>query len=64
MEIFMRTQVVNAVDTGATVQTVYVPAHLYHILFELFKNALRATVEVILKFYMCQIYPPDKSSFL
>ena len=50
----MRTQVVNAVDSGATVQTVYVPAHLYHILFELFKNALRATVEVILKFYMCQ----------
>jgi pyruvate dehydrogenase kinase 2/3/4 len=37
--------VVNAVDSAAPVQTVYVPAHLYHILFELFKNALRATVE-------------------
>jgi len=41
----MELEVVNAVDGGATVQTVYVPAHLYHILFELFKNALRATVE-------------------
>jgi len=38
-------EVVNAVDQGTQVQTVYVPAHLYHILFELFKNALRATVE-------------------
>jgi len=38
-------EVVNAVDSSASVQTVYVPAHLYHILFELFKNALRATVE-------------------
>jgi len=38
-------EVVNTVDNSAQVRTVYVPAHLYHILFELFKNALRATVE-------------------
>lgn len=37
----------NTCDAGLDelVQFVYVPAHLYHILFELFKNALRATME-------------------
>ena len=24
---------------------VYIPSHLYHILFEIFKNAMRATID-------------------
>ena len=29
----------------AAIETVYIPSHLNHILFELFKNAIRATIE-------------------
>ncbi|XP_061110585.1 pyruvate dehydrogenase kinase, isozyme 4 isoform X3 [Conger conger] len=36
---------VNSKDPELPLHIVYVPSHLYHMLFELFKNAMRATVE-------------------
>ncbi|KYO44375.1 pyruvate dehydrogenase kinase, isozyme 2 isoform X1 [Alligator mississippiensis] len=36
---------VNANTSEQPIRIVYVPSHLYHMLFELFKNAMRATVE-------------------
>ncbi|XP_051060447.1 pyruvate dehydrogenase kinase, isozyme 2 isoform X2 [Phodopus roborovskii] len=38
-------QEVNATKANQPIHMVYVPSHLYHMLFELFKNAMRATVE-------------------
>ncbi|MEE6489631.1 hypothetical protein FKM82_015632 [Ascaphus truei] len=35
----------NAKTPGQPIQVVYVPSHLYHMVFELFKNAMRATME-------------------
>ena len=38
----------NTVDDGAakdTVNFVYIPSHLYHMFFEVFKNSMRATME-------------------
>ncbi|XP_075052618.1 pyruvate dehydrogenase kinase, isozyme 3 [Mixophyes fleayi] len=35
----------NAKSPGRPLQVVYVPSHLFHMLFELFKNSMRATVE-------------------
>ncbi|MBN3284894.1 PDK2 kinase, partial [Polyodon spathula] len=36
---------INSNCQKETISMVYVPSHLYHMLFELFKNAMRATVE-------------------
>uniref|UniRef100_A0A672Q8B5 Protein-serine/threonine kinase n=1 Tax=Sinocyclocheilus grahami TaxID=75366 RepID=A0A672Q8B5_SINGR len=36
---------VNFKGSSDRIHIVYVPSHLYHMLFELFKNAMRATVE-------------------
>lgn len=36
---------VNSKEPNEPINIVYVPSHLYHMLFELFKNAMRATVE-------------------
>uniref|UniRef100_A0A6I8RX85 Protein-serine/threonine kinase n=1 Tax=Xenopus tropicalis TaxID=8364 RepID=A0A6I8RX85_XENTR len=36
----------NAKAPGRPLHVVYVPSHLFHMLFELFKNSMRATVEL------------------
>ncbi|KAK0141673.1 [Pyruvate dehydrogenase (acetyl-transferring)] kinase isozyme 1, mitochondrial [Merluccius polli] len=36
----------NVNETGSPLAVVYVPSHLYHMVFELFKNAMRATMEL------------------
>ncbi|RWS31193.1 [Pyruvate dehydrogenase [lipoamide]] kinase-like protein [Leptotrombidium deliense] len=41
----LRLEQFNTPQPGAPISVVYVPSHLYHILFELFKNAMRAVVE-------------------
>uniref|UniRef100_A0AAV2LHU9 Protein-serine/threonine kinase n=1 Tax=Knipowitschia caucasica TaxID=637954 RepID=A0AAV2LHU9_KNICA len=35
----------NSKNKSQSISIVYVPSHLYHMLFELFKNAMRATIE-------------------
>lgn len=38
-------QELNIKNRNQPISIVYVPSHLYHMLFELFKNAMRATIE-------------------
>lgn len=35
----------NIIETNEPIKLVYVPGHLYHIAFELYKNAMRAVIE-------------------
>lgn len=35
----------NSQEKNAPIRIVYVPSHLYHMLFELFKNSMRAVME-------------------
>uniref|UniRef100_A0AAQ5YWS6 Protein-serine/threonine kinase n=1 Tax=Amphiprion ocellaris TaxID=80972 RepID=A0AAQ5YWS6_AMPOC len=39
-------EVIRVKEEGKPVTVVYVPSHLYHMVFELFKNAMRATMEL------------------
>ncbi|UJR20887.1 hypothetical protein I4U23_023996 [Adineta vaga] len=36
---------INAINANEAIAIAYVPSHLYHVMFELFKNSMRATVE-------------------
>uniref|UniRef100_A0A670I3B1 Protein-serine/threonine kinase n=1 Tax=Podarcis muralis TaxID=64176 RepID=A0A670I3B1_PODMU len=51
--------VVDAKAPGKPIQVVYVPSHLFHMLFELFKNSMRATVELYEG--KSEGYPPVKT---
>jgi pyruvate dehydrogenase kinase 2/3/4 len=46
----------NSINKGDTIKITYVPSHLYHMVFELFKNSLRAVVEY--HGTECSSYPP------
>nr|XP_057938603.1 pyruvate dehydrogenase (acetyl-transferring) kinase isozyme 1, mitochondrial isoform X1 [Doryrhamphus excisus] len=48
----------NVTDEGKAITVVYVPSHLYHMVFELFKNAMRATMEL---YGDAMDYPPIRA---
>nr|XP_023661502.1 pyruvate dehydrogenase (acetyl-transferring) kinase isozyme 1, mitochondrial-like isoform X2 [Paramormyrops kingsleyae] len=41
----LKLEELNAKEPGTPIMVVYVPSHLYHMAFELIKNAMRATME-------------------
>ncbi|XP_043288568.1 pyruvate dehydrogenase (acetyl-transferring) kinase, mitochondrial isoform X2 [Venturia canescens] len=45
----------NDLEAGNEIRIIYVPSHLYHMLFELFKNSMRAVMEHITD---AESYPP------
>ncbi|CAF0785504.1 unnamed protein product [Didymodactylos carnosus] len=51
-------KLVNASQPNEPIQIPYVPSHLYHIMFELFKNSMRATVELSEKLKSDDPLPP------
>ncbi|XP_068083693.1 pyruvate dehydrogenase (acetyl-transferring) kinase, mitochondrial [Anabrus simplex] len=46
----------NELEPNSPIRIVYVPSHLYHMLFELFKNSMRAVMEY--HGSSCENYPP------
>ncbi|CAF2515928.1 unnamed protein product [Rotaria sp. Silwood2] len=49
---------INAITTDEPIAIAYVPSHLYHIMFELFKNSMRATVEHLESKKSNSVLPP------
>lgn len=43
MHIFF--DLLSDLEVGNEIRIIYVPSHLYHMLFELFKNSMRAVME-------------------
>ncbi|CAF0733369.1 unnamed protein product [Rotaria sordida] len=48
----------NAINPDEPIAIAYVPSHLYHIMFELFKNSMRATIEHLESTKSSSVLPP------